>query len=145
MFTREQLPQFLVKYVPAGHRLWFAPRHDPDLGKPKEKRNPNAQGGMNRRDWIVCVCGNGLRLERSEQEVGTEPNESEWLEAVNGCRLSVHSQRKPCLPIDMDGKPLPLREAPPSTKTIEAPEDVEEEAPEAKRAPGRPKKQLVEA
>ena len=112
-----ELPASLAAYVPTGHRLWFAPGRDVEADKPKEKRNYNAQGGMNRRDWIICACGNALRLEQAVVDgvlQSSPPTNEEWLEAVNQCRLSVHGPKSPCLPVTWDGVEQPLREAPPA-------------------------------
>ena len=94
------LPKRFERYVPAGHALEFRPKRTDITPVNKE-----ASGGMNRRDWIICSCGNGLRIEGP-------PTESEWLEAINQCRLAVHGPKSPCLPVTMDGVEQVVREAP---------------------------------
>lgn len=130
------LPERLVKFVPDGHRLWFSPKNDPELSKPEALRNKNALGGTNRRDWIVCVCGGAKLVE------GGPPTDLDWLEAVNQCRLSTHSARRPCLPVDLEGIEQPLRDAPPpvETKSVTTP-PVELGQPTGKRLVGRPRKE----
>ena len=124
-----ELPSVLTAYVPKGHRLWFAPAQDVEGAKPEAKRNPNATGGTNRRDWILCACGNGTLVEG-----GGEPTEQEWLDALNQCRLGVHSPKTPCLPVTMDGVEQPVRDAPPEVVTVK---------PETRA--GRPKKETAES
>ena len=127
-----ELPERLHRYVPKGHRLWYAPKQDPDASRPDHARNPNATGGTNRRDWIVCVCGNGTRMEG-------EPLFEDWLSAVNQCRMAVHSERKPCPPVDADGVEQAVRDAPPAP--VATPEPAKPELVGAQRGPGRPRKE----
>ena len=117
----DALPAHLVRYLPKGHRLWFAPKADPEAGKPADKRNPNATGGTNRRDWLLCTCGGGLRLEAGPNGESVTPTDVEWLEAVNQCRLAVHSPKFPCPPVTMDGTEQVVREAPPSPVVVVEP------------------------
>ena len=126
------VPDRLSRYVPTGHRLWFSPAQDPDAGKPDSARNPNATGGTNRRAWIVCVCGNGTRVEG-------EPVFDDWLSAVNQCRLAVHSLRQPCLPINAEGVEQAVRDAPPAPEPVKS--DAKPELVGPPRGPGRPRKE----
>lgn len=88
------LPAKLVQYLPKGHRLWYAEK----------------QGAL-RHDWLQCVCGLGVKLEKIDG--ATEPvTDEHWLAAVNQCRLSQHSKNTPCLPVTLDGEELPVRDAP---------------------------------
>ena len=121
-----ELPARLVKYLPKGHRLWFALRQDPELAKPEGKRNANAQGGSNRRDWILCACGLGVRV-----EADAPVTEETWLEAINQCRMAVHSLKVPCPPVTLDGTEQVVRDVPLALR------------PEPLNAKG--KKKLVEA
>jgi len=134
-----ELPERLVRYVPKGHRLWFSPKRDPDAAKPEAKRNLNAMGGTNRRDWILCVCGGGLRLAAGPEGETMEPTPDDWLDAVNQCRLSVHSEKMPCPPVTMAGEEQAVREAPPPPNPV-----IVEQAAE-KRGPGRPRKEFAHA
>lgn len=100
--TDPTLPPRLAAYVPKGHRLFFATNR-----------------GADRKDWLLCDCGIGLKLEKLPDDEGTEPvTDEHWLQAINQCRLAVHSARVPCLPITMDGETLPIRERPPEQTAI---------------------------
>ena len=139
-----ELPTRFVQYVPTGHRLWFSPKHDPELANPAAQRNANALGGLNRRHWILCVCGGGLRLEPSQE--GATPSEWEWLDAVNQCRMSVHSIRMPCPPVNMDGVEQVVRDVPPGVSAPVAPPAPPVVAAAAPTRPvGRPRKEPVGA
>lgn len=121
-----ELPAHLVGYLPKGHRLWYAEK----------------QGAL-RHDWLMCVCGLGVKLEKVNGETEAVTDEH-WLTAVNQCRLSQHSKDKPCLPVTLDGEELPVRDAPPPdpipVSIVNAP------PPEAAKKPlGRPKKEKVHA
>lgn len=140
-----QVPESLSRYVPTGHALRFFAGRNLELDKPKPLMNPNATGGMNRHDAIVCLCGLSLRLTRDAGEYDVPPTTEEWLEAINHCRLAVHSGRRPCPPVTLDGQELPVRESPPpiSTPTTDAP--VMSGDPDLARRPGRRPKEPVHA
>lgn len=121
-----QCPEQLSRFLPRGHVLRYAPADDPEAKKPDAERNKNAQGGMNRREWLVCSCGNSLRVQDGP------PTESDWLDLVNQCRLSEHSTKKPCPPVTLQGSEQVVRDAPPPPS-----------APSSGK--GQPKKELAHA
>ena len=120
-----KLPDFLVPYLPKRHRLFYATKH-----------------GATRDDWLLCVCGLGIKLEKIPGEdvdgkptMETEPlTDERWLDAVNQCRMAMHTPRTPCLPVTLEGIEQPIREQPPVS--VEPPE---------KRKAGRPKKEVAHA
>lgn len=131
------LPTFLVPYLPKRHRTFYAER----------------QGAM-RHDWLMCECGNGVKLNKISGPVvhGKPTVETEevldehWLELVNKCRVSEHSHNKPCLPITLDGQTQPLRDRPPEAQVIArptAPLPPDAAPPTQKR--GRKKKEVADA
>lgn len=61
-----ELPSHLAAHVPLGHRLFWAP----------------TQGAL-RMDWVLCVCGLGVKIEATEQAT-----DQSWFQAVNQCRLA---------------------------------------------------------
>ena len=135
----DHFPTTLMRYVPAGHALRFNAGRDLEATKPPAIRNVNAQGGLNRQPWIVCDCGTGMRLQRTADDLDVPPTPEEWLEALNRCRLAVHSARRPCPPVTMEGDELPVREAP-TTVTVASTAQPPEESKDRTRKPERPPK-----
>jgi len=96
------MPERWLGFLPKGHRLWFEPKDDPNLRRPPALRNPNAIGGRNRHDGIICVCGQMVKV-----EPGDPITDAHWLQAVNQCRLAMNQ-----LPISEDGREVPMTATP---------------------------------
>ena len=132
-----QVPGFVATHLPKGHRLFYA----------------EMQGAL-RHDWLLCVCGLGVKLDKvsgpvveGKLTVVTETlTDDRWLEAVNQCRMAVHSTKSPCLPITLEGVEQPVREAPPKPADSVAPtgSPIPVDTVIRKKA-GRPKKELAHA
>lgn len=125
-----EIPARLVHYLPKGHRLWYAKK----------------QGAL-RHDWLMCICGVGIKLEKVPGDpdpktgqptlVTEDLTEERWLEAINQCRMAVHSVKMPCPPITLEGIEQIVRESPAASAPT-APGPV-------KRKSGRPKKEVAHA
>lgn len=107
----DALPPHLAPHVPKGHRLFYA-----------------AKQGALRMDWVLCVCGVGVKL-----EAGEAATEDHWFRSVNLCRLA---ERLPLL--TEEGT---FVEPPPLTPPKPAePEAVHSVNTKPSKKVGRPKK-----